>query len=82
MEYTKINRMILLPVERETLQFAMIGFTNKEIAEAMEITIKEVKENLESIYYKFNLYNKIQAVAFAIENKYIKIPTLDMDGWG
>lgn len=56
--------------EQEVLLFLCHGYTNKEIAEQLQITTNTVKSHLKNIYGKLEVTNRTQAAA---EAKLLKI---------
>ena len=52
--------------ELEVLALLVQGQTNKEMAEALTITVNTVKKHLQSIFTKFNVDNRAAAVAKAL----------------
>ncbi|MBI3990323.1 MAG: response regulator transcription factor [candidate division NC10 bacterium] len=57
----------LSPREREVLELLTQGTTNKEIAGALGISENTVKNHLRNILEKLHLQNRVQAVAYALE---------------
>ncbi len=53
--------------EREVLALLIQGWTNKQIAEALTITVNTVKKHVQSIFTKFNVDNRAAAVAKALK---------------
>jgi RNA polymerase sigma factor (sigma-70 family) len=56
------NRINLTVRERVILKFVSKGCTNKEIAEALHISVETVKKHLQNIYRKLQAGNKIEAL--------------------
>ena len=54
--------------ELNVLELLSQGYTNKEISEKLNISIHTTKAHLESLYYKLNATNRIQAVMVAIKS--------------
>ncbi len=52
----------LTPREREVLSLIAEGLTNREIAEALVISIKTVDRHRENIMHKLNLHNRVELV--------------------
>lgn len=48
--------------EKEVLMYLVTGLNNNKIAENMCISVSTVKKHLESIYYKLNVHNRMQAI--------------------
>lgn len=69
----KLDNNTLTQREKEILSFLIEGYSNKEIAEKLIISIHTVKAHIESIYRKFEVHNKVQAAIYAIYYKIIDI---------
>jgi len=54
--------------ERDVLGLIIAGKSNPEIAKDLNITIHTVKAHIESIYYKFDVHNRVQAAVLAVTN--------------
>ena len=63
----------LTPRESEVLTYIAEGFTNREIAEALVISIKTVDRHRENIMHKLNLHNRVELVKYAIEKGLISV---------
>jgi len=63
----------LTPREREVLTYIAEGFTNREIAEALVISIKTVDRHRENIMNKLDLHNRVELVKYAIEKGLITV---------
>jgi two-component system, NarL family, response regulator NreC len=59
--------------ELETLQLIAHGFTNKEIAERMFLSVKTVEAHRSKIYKKLGLKTRADAVNYAIKHKLLEI---------
>jgi DNA-binding NarL/FixJ family response regulator len=57
---------ILTPREQEVLRCLSTGITNKEIAGELYISEKTVKSHLNSIFRKFNVTKRLQAILYAV----------------
>jgi two-component system, NarL family, response regulator NreC len=57
----------LTPREREILTLIAEGFSNREIAEELVISVKTVDRHRENIMRKLNLHNRVELVKYAIE---------------
>ncbi len=57
---------LLTPREREVLTLIAEGLTNREIAEALVISVKTVDRHRENIMHKLNLHNRVELVKYAI----------------
>jgi two-component system response regulator NreC len=57
---------LLTPREREVLTLIAEGLTNREIAEALVISVKTVERHRENIMHKLNLHNRVELVKYAI----------------
>lgn len=65
----------LTPREREVLTYIAEGYTNREIAEALIISIKTVDRHRENIMNKLDLHNRVALVKYAIEKGLITVDT-------
>jgi two-component system response regulator NreC len=63
----------LTPREREVLTYIAEGYTNREIAETLVISIKTVDRHRENIMQKLNLHNRVELVKYAIEKGLITV---------
>lgn len=63
----------LTPREREVLTYIAEGYTNREIAEALVISVKTVDRHRENIMQKLNLHSRIELVKYAIEKGLITV---------
>jgi two-component system response regulator NreC len=63
----------LTPREREVLTYIAEGYTNREIAEELVISIKTVDRHRENIMRKLNLHNRVELVKYAIEKGLISM---------
>jgi len=63
----------LTPREHEVLTYIAEGFTNREIAEALVISIKTVDRHRENIMQKLNLHSRVELVKYAIEKGLISV---------
>ena len=59
--------------EREImiLELLIEGLNNQAIADRLNVSIHTVKAHLESIYRKFNVHNKVQALVCAVINEIV-----------
>lgn len=55
--------------EREVIELVAKGMTNKEIGNRLGISENTVKNHLKNILDKLHLENRVQAAAFALQNK-------------
>lgn len=63
---------LLTPREREVLTLIAQGLTNREIAEALVISVKTVDRHRENIMHKLNLHSRVELVKYAIAKGLIK----------
>lgn len=61
------NQHRLTEREKEILRCLIAGCTNKEIAKALSISDKTVKSHLNSVFKKFNVTRRIQAIKYAVD---------------
>jgi two-component system NarL family response regulator len=63
----------LSPREVDVLKLVGEGLRNKEIANALSITEKTVKNHINNIYSKLHVYDRTQAVLYAIRRGLVKV---------
>jgi two-component system response regulator NreC len=63
----------LSPREREVLQLIAEGYTNKQIAEILSISIKTVQAHRANIMSKLDLHDRSELIKYAIRKKIIEI---------
>ncbi|HRI56470.1 MAG TPA: response regulator transcription factor [Anaerolineae bacterium] len=67
------TREELTPREQEVLTFIAEGNSNREIADALVISIKTVDRHRENIMRKLQLHNRVELVKYAIEKGLISV---------
>jgi two-component system, NarL family, response regulator NreC len=63
----------LTPREHEVLQLIAEGYTNKQIAEILSISIKTIQSHRTNIMAKLDLHDRSELVKYAIRKKIIEI---------
>ncbi len=63
----------LTPREHEVLQLIAEGYTNKQIAEILSISIKTVQAHRANLMQKLDLHNRGELIKYAIQKKIIEI---------
>ncbi|MCJ7695593.1 MAG: LuxR C-terminal-related transcriptional regulator [Anaerolineaceae bacterium] len=63
--------------ETEILKLVAQGLSNKDIAQALFISVNTVKVHLRNIFEKINVSSRTEATLYAIENSIIKSPGPD-----
>ena len=63
----------LTPREREVLQLIAEGYTNREIAEILHLSIKTVKSHRTNLMQKLDLHDRGDLIKYAIQKKIIEI---------
>ena len=63
----------LSPREREVLQLIAEGYTNKQIAEILSISIKTVQAHRNNLMQKLDLHDRGELIKYAIQKKIIEI---------
>ena len=72
-ENTPAESETLTPREREVLTYIADGYTSREIADTLVISIKTVDRHRENIMGKLNLHNRVELVKYAIEKGLISL---------
>lgn len=68
----------LTPREREILEHAALGMSNRQIGEQLSIAEQTVKNHLSSAMKKLSLHDRTQAVVLALGNGLINLPVGDV----
>jgi len=63
----------LTPRETEVLKLIATGLSNKEIAEALVLSEKTVKNHINNIFSKLHVYDRSQAMLYAIRQGLVKL---------
>lgn len=63
----------LTPREQEVLTYIAEGYSNREIADVLVISIKTVDRHRENLMRKLNLHNRVELVRYAIEKGLISV---------
>lgn len=70
---------LLSPREREILRLAAGGMGNQEIGEALYLSLSTIKTHLQSIYRKFNVGDRTQAILEGIRRKQLDLDDLESE---
>ena len=65
---------VLTPREREVLEHAALGMSNRQIGEALHIVEQTVKNHFGSAMHKLALNDRTRAVVIAIDEGLISLP--------
>ena len=65
--------------ERNIVYLLANGFKNEEIGNRLNISVHTVKAHLESIFYKFRVANRMQAIIKAAQNKIVDIDSIKIE---
>jgi DNA-binding NarL/FixJ family response regulator len=63
----------LTPREREVLQLIAEGYTSKEIAEMLSVSVKTVQAHRTSLMQKLDLHDRGDLIKYAIQKKIIEV---------
>jgi two-component system NarL family response regulator len=63
----------LTPREMQVLKLIASGLSNKEIAEALVLSEKTVKNHINNIFSKLHVYDRSQAMLYAIRQGLVKV---------
>jgi DNA-binding NarL/FixJ family response regulator len=67
------NSSNLTPREREVLQLIAEGYTNKQIAEILNLSIKTIQAHRANLMNKLDLHDRGELIKYAIQKKIIEI---------
>jgi RNA polymerase sigma factor (sigma-70 family) len=63
----------LTPREREVLQLIAEGYTSKEIAEMLSLSVKTVQAHRASLMQKLDLHDRGDLIKYAIQKRIIEV---------
>jgi NarL family two-component system response regulator LiaR len=63
----------LTATEKQVVVLITKGFSNKDIAEELCISVSTVKSHIENIYEKLDVHNRVQATIVAIKEGLITL---------
>jgi two-component system response regulator NreC len=70
---TEEDMICLTPREREVLQLIAEGYTNKQMADILCISIKTVQSHRMKMMQKLDLHNRGELIKYAIQKKIIEV---------
>ena len=68
----KFNKVLLTDREKEIVALICQGFTNKDLAEILNISIKTVESHRYNIYAKLNISNSADLVYYAVQEGIVR----------
>ena len=71
----------LTPRERQVLEHAALGLSNRQIGDALDIAEQTVKNHLNTAMRKLSLHDRTHAVVYAIGSGLISLPIPPRAGW-
>ncbi|CAM3245989.1 DNA-binding response regulator [Brevibacillus invocatus] len=69
----KVMPSILTDREKEIVRLIVLGYTNKDIAEKLSISVKTVENHKTNIMQKLSIDSKHELIQYAIKNKYLEL---------
>lgn len=77
MYYHEIMRIIndnnLTPREKDIVKLIFEGKNKQEIAGCLFLSLSTIKTNIENIYRRFGVHNKVELVVYLIKNNIVEI---------
>lgn len=73
------GKSVLTPREQEILRWIYLGKTNGEVGAILSLSSITVKNHVQKILHKLNVFNRTQAVAKALETRILSPCTLESD---
>ena len=74
-----INNNILTPREKEIMLHIISGKNKREIADSLCLSVSTIKTNVENIYRKFGVHNKVSLILYVIRNKIVEFDKSDIN---
>ena len=59
--------------EKEIILQILSGKNRAEIAKALFLSISTIKSNIENLYKKFNVHNRVQFILYVIKNNIVEL---------
>ena len=59
--------------EREIVMLIISGKNKRNIAETLSLSVSTIKTNVENIYRKFDVHNKVELIVYVIKNNIIDL---------
>lgn len=68
-----IDRKYLTEREREIVMLILDGKNKRDIAETLSLSVSTIKTNVENIYRKFDVHNRVELIVYVIKNNIIDL---------
>ena len=63
----------LTPREKDIVMLIIQGKNKQEIAGSLFLSVSTIKTNIEHIYQKFEVHNKVELVVYLVKNNIVEI---------
>lgn len=67
------EKKILTERELEIVTLILTGKNKREIAKTLSLSLSTIKTNVENIYRKFDIHNKVELIIYVIKNNIIDL---------
>ena len=68
-----IKNKYLTEREREIVKLILSGRNKRNIAETLSLSVSTIKTNVENIYRKFDVHNRVELIVYVIKNNIIDL---------
>ena len=68
-----IKRKYLTKREKEIVMLILSGKNKRNIAVMLSLSLSTIKKNVENIYRKFDVHNKVELIVYVIKNNIIDL---------
>ena len=68
-----IKNKYLTEREREIVMLILSGRNKRNIAEMLSLSVSTIKTNVENIYRKFDVHNRVELIVYVIKNNIIDL---------
>ena len=68
-----IKNWYLTEREREIVKLILSGKNKRNIAKILSLSVSTIKTNVENIYRKFDVHNRVELIVYLIKNNIIDL---------
>ncbi len=68
-----IKNRYLTEREREIVKLILSGKNKRNIAKILSLSVSTIKTNVENIYRKFDVHNRVELIVYLIKNNIIDL---------
>ena len=69
----QFDNIFLTEREKDIVSLLLEGKTKQEIAQILALSISTIKTNIENIYKKTGVHNKVELIIYLVKNNIVKL---------